>query len=625
MKSTDESSVRRGMFNSQISKVFLVLDRSDRRYLAKLVVLQSLLSLLDLLSIFFIGIFVSNALAEDSDNRFMSKITESTSELVGTNSNYIGVLIIAAIILLVFKTMASIILTRKTLKFFSLQASKVSANLVSFVFSKGIEGIQRKSLQELLFTTTRGVEILTLQIMATIAIMVSDLVLLMILTAGLFFIDTLMALVSILLFGGVTVILNLLLGKRSTKLGEANSIKSIASNQSIEKLYYSFREMFVKNKIKSETHLIGNTRRELSETLTEINFFPYIGKYVIETSLVLGGAVVALIVFTTRDLPTALSVMAMFLASASRIAPSLLRLQQSYITVRSYFGMTERTLNLWTEFKELEILDQESSDYEFREVEKLEPFIGEILIQDLYFRYSESDKFAVAVDTLEISPGSTVAIVGASGAGKSTLIDLILGILSPQSGSIKISGLEPAQAIAAWPGQMAYVPQQIRIFEGSIAENITHGLSVEEILNYDLSATVNDSALRELIDSSQDGLFMQLGANGTKLSGGQAQRIGIARALFTKPTLIVFDEATSALDSETESVITETLAYLKGKTTMIIVAHRLSTVQSADVIIYMKEGRILAKGTFEQVRTMVPNFDKQAQLMGLISKKKDIF
>ena len=622
MKATDESSIRRGIFNSQIRKVFFVLDRPERRYLAKLVVSQSLLSLLDLLSIFFIGIFVSNALTEDSENRFMSKIAQSTSELVGTNSNYIGALIIAAVMLLLFKTMASIILTRKTLKFFSLQASKMSANLVSFVFSKGIEGIQRKPLQELLFTTTRGVEILTLQIMATIAIMVSDLVLLIILTAGLFFIDTLMALVSILLFGGVTVVLNLLLGKRSTKLGEANSVKSIASNQSIEKLYYSFREMFVKNKIKSETNLIGNTRRDLSETLTEINFFPYIGKYVIETSLALGGAVVALIVFTTRDLPTALSVMAMFLASASRIAPSLLRLQQSYITVRSYYGMTERTLNLWTEFNELEKLERESSDHDFKEVERLKPFIGEILIQDLYFRYSESDKFAVVVDTLEISPGSTVAIVGASGAGKSTLIDLILGILSPQSGSIKISGLKPAQAISVWPGEMAYVPQQIRIFEGSIAENITHGLSLEEIQNYDLLTTVNDSALRELIESSQDGLSMQLGANGTKLSGGQAQRIGIARALLTKPTLIVFDEATSALDSETESVITDTLAYLKGKTTMIIVAHRLSTVQSADVIIYMKEGQIIAKGTFEQVRTLVPNFDKQAQLMGLISEKK---
>ncbi len=621
MKAKEESSIKHGMFNSQIRKVFLVLDLPQRRYLTKLVASQSLLSLLDLLSIFFIGIFVSYALSEDSDNQFMSKITQSTSELFSTNSNYVGALIIAAVLLLLFKTMASIILTRKTLKFFSLQASEISANLIRFIFSRGIQGIQRKSLQELLFTTTRGVEILTLQIMATVAIMVSDLVLLMILTAGLFFIDTLMALVSILLFGGVTVALNLLLGKRSTKLGEANSMKSIASNQSIEKLYYSFREMFVKNRIKSETNLIGNTRQELSETLTEINFYPYIGKYVVETSLALGGAVVALIVFTTRDLPTALSVMAMFLASASRIAPSLLRLQQSYITVRSYFGMTERTLDLWTEFKELETLDRENSDHDFMEVEKLEPFIGEILIQDLYFRYSESDKFAVVVDTLEISPGTTVAIVGASGAGKSTLIDLILGIQSPQSGSIKISGLDPAQAIALWPGQMAYVPQQIRIFEGSIAENITQGLSKEEIQNYDLPATVNASALRGLIDSSQDGLSMQLGANGTKLSGGQAQRIGIARALITNPTLIVFDEATSALDSETESVITETLTYLKGKTTMIIVAHRLSTVQSADVIIYMKEGQIIAKGTFEQVRTMVPNFDKQAQLMGLMSEK----
>jgi ABC-type bacteriocin/lantibiotic exporter with double-glycine peptidase domain len=221
---------------------------------------------------------------------------------------------------------------------------------------------------------------------------------------------------------------------------------------------------------------------------------------------------------------------------------------------------------------------------------------------------------------LEIRAGSIVAIVGPSGAGKSTLTDLILGLLTPKSGSVSISGYEPSKAIAKWPGQIAYVPQEVRIFDGSLAENITQGYSPEEIMGFDLMDTLQDSALTELFRTSLDGFAVELGTKGARLSGGQIQRVGIARALLTKPKLIVFDEATSALDADTESIITETLAKLRGNTTVVIVAHRLSTVLNADSVIYLQEGQIVAEGSFGEVRAKVPDFDRQAQLMGLISK-----
>ncbi len=616
MQELDDSRKQKTTFKSQIYRAFSALSPVEKKHVVKLVGAQSVLSLIDLVSILLIGVFVASSLSVDGQAGYFANFANMISGILGTNSNGVVALVMIAILLLLLKTVLSILITRKTLKFFSMQASKLSSDLVEFSFSKDVEDIHKKSLQEVIFTTTRGVEVLTLQVMATIAIMISDVFLLLILTMGLFLIDIPMAIVTILMFGSITITLNLLMGKRSTRLGEISTMKSIASSQSIEKLYYSFRELFVKNRIRYETKKIGLIRENLSQTLAEVNFLPYIGKYVIETSLVLGGAITALVVFSHRDLPSALTVMAMFLASGSRIAPSILRLQQSYVTVRSYFGMTDSTLSLIEELQEkveLENMREQIPSI----IETSDIFIGRISIQNLSFRYSSQESFAIDIDQLEIAPGSNVAIVGASGAGKSTLVDLILGLLSPHSGSIRISGRDPHGAIRTWPGKVAYVPQEIRIFDGTLAENIAHGYSLSGIEESELKEAISSAALSELIANSTSGINLMLGTKGVKLSGGQTQRVGIARALLTRPEIIVFDEATSALDAETESIITKTLTSLKGKTTVVTVAHRLSTVLNADTVLYLQDGCILARGTFNEVRQKVPNFDRQAKLMGL--------
>jgi ABC-type multidrug transport system fused ATPase/permease subunit len=170
---------------------------------------------------------------------------------------------------------------------------------------------------------------------------------------------------------------------------------------------------------------------------------------------------------------------------------------------------------------------------------------------------------------------------------------------------------------ARWPGAIAYVPQDVAMSSGTIKENITLGFP-----DNSEDQTLIDDALRlaqlsDFITSLPQGLDTQVGERGTKLSGGQRQRLGIARAMFTKPKLLVLDEATSALDGQTESDISSSILELKGTTTVVMIAHRLSTVRFADKVIYIDEGKILAQGTFDEVREEVPNFEKQAKLMGL--------
>ncbi len=194
---------------------------------------------------------------------------------------------------------------------------------------------------------------------------------------------------------------------------------------------------------------------------------------------------------------------------------------------------------------------------------------------------------------------------------------MILGIYRPTGGIITIAGRTPAESIAEWPGAIGYVPQEVVLRSGSIAANIASGFEVSDVSDELINDAIAIAQLEELVASLPEGASTEVGERGGRLSGGQRQRVGIARAMFTKPQLLVLDEATSSLDGQTESEISDAIQGLKGKVTLILIAHRLSTVKKADRIVYLEAGRVIAQGTFDEVRNEVPNFNIQAQLMGL--------
>ena len=238
-------------------------------------------------------------------------------------------------------------------------------------------------------------------------------------------------------------------------------------------------------------------------------------------------------------------------------------------------------------------------------------------MKNVSFKYTEKSTFALRDVSLHVKPGQQVAIVGSSGAGKTTLADLLLSVIKPDDGVVLISGTTVVDAITRWSGAISYVPQDIKIANGSIRENVSLGYPRHLATDERVSNALQTAHLSDLVATLDEGLDAPTGEKGSKLSGGQRQRLGIARALFTSPKLIVFDEATSALDGETESLIADSIHSLKGSVTVIMIAHRLSTVREADLVVYMESGEIKATGTFEEVRSTVPNFDKQARLMGL--------
>jgi ABC-type multidrug transport system fused ATPase/permease subunit len=356
---------------------------------------------------------------------------------------------------------------------------------------------------------------------------------------------------------------------------------------------------------------ISQTRYRLADTNAELGFIPYISKYVIEITMVVGGIVFSAIQFLLHDSDKAISTLAIFLASASRIAPAILRLQSGFIAIRSNAGVAKSTLEMIDYFSPITSRPLEVGEFS----PEYNDFHPSLSIRNISFTYSGNLSETIKDLSLEVSPGQQIAIVGTSGSGKSTLIDLLLGLRRSDQGEIFIGGKKSTEAIKKWPGAISYVPQQVHISDSTILANVAFGYREPDL---ELAWEALEAAqLGDFVRSLSEGINSLVGENGNLLSGGERQRLGIARALYTRPRLLILDEATSSLDAQTEVAISSAIRKLRGKVTVLIVAHRLSSVTDSDKVVYLRGGQVVSEGNFEKVKSDVPDFDHQAKLMGL--------
>jgi ABC-type multidrug transport system fused ATPase/permease subunit len=291
----------------------------------------------------------------------------------------------------------------------------------------------------------------------------------------------------------------------------------------------------------------------------------------------------------------------------------VLKLQQGILQLRGAAGATE----LFFEVDSfLTLCGKKVTQSDALNQKDIELSLG-IVLKNISFTYPKRSSPALKDVSLEIPHRSSYAIVGPSGAGKSTLVDIILDVISPDQGEVRVFGVNHHAVQAQFPGRIAYVPQNVYLTSGSILDNIALGVdpdSMDEALAWDVLKRVHlDSWVKEL----PKGIHSSAGERGSQMSGGQKQRLGIARALYQDPLLLILDEATSSLDAESEFEISKAIESLADTVTLIIIAHRLSTVQHCDQVVYLKEGKVLSQGTFDELRDSVPDFDRQANLMGL--------
>ncbi len=597
---------------STFRKSLHLLEQEDRRKLGFITGSQIFLSLLDLLGVALIGILSSIAISgigsKSPGGRIQSilillRIDNFTLELQSV------ILAGLAVFFLVTRTIMSAYLIKRTVRFMSIRSAKLSGDLFSKLLDLPLLRIQSRSINEYVYNLTSGIEIITVRILGSIVTFSAEISLLIVMSIGLFLVDPIMAFLSFITVGCLSLYLIKSQNVRASKLGQQDNYLELSSRTKIADSLNTFREITVMNrKLEMKSEFI-TLRSELAGVMAQTGFMPYMSKYVLEIGVLFGGLMVSGLQFFRFDAVQAIGTLTIYFAASTRIVPAVLRVQQAYISYKGGLGSANSTLAMIEELNKSET--SSVRDKEFAQLHDK----NTIILKDVNFGYSKDLRLAISNLSLSIERGSSLAIVGESGAGKSTLVDLILGLLSPDSGIISLFGFTPNELISHNGHGIGYVPQNISIINGSILENICLGLAPEKIDNSQLEDAIEMAQLKEYIDTLPLGLETQVGDRGSMLSGGQRQRLVIARALYAKPKLLILDEATSALDGLTEEGIADMLFSLHGKVTLILIAHRLKSMKSTDKIAFIDQGKLLGIGSFNDLFENLPLFKKQIQVI----------
>ena len=334
-------------------------------------------------------------------------------------------------------------------------------------------------------------------------------------------------------------------------------------------------------------HNIGSAR--VSQRQATLQALPRLW---LELLAVTGLAILVLVMFGQgKPLESLLPTLGLFTAAAFRFMPSVNRILTALHSVRFTIPVVD---TLYSEFR---LLDTTKAQLRGEQL----PFTRELRLDRVSFRYPSVESLALTEVSLTIPAGSSTGFIGGSGAGKSTLVDTILGLLLPVSGTVTIDGIDIHTNLRGWQDQIGYVSQSIFLSDDSLRRNIAFGLHLDQIDDNAIWRAIHSAQLEKFVKELPQGLDTIVGERGVRLSGGQRQRVGIARALYHDPPVLVLDEATSSLDTATEHGVMEAVRKLHGKKTLLIVAHRLTTVEHCDQLFRLNNGAVVQKGSFAQV------------------------
>ena len=368
-----------------------------------------------------------------------------------------------------------------------------------------------------------------------------------------------------------------------------NAVANVWILQSIE----GVKEMKVANREKffvNQFSKYSSKAVEAEKTSTVLNNAP---RLIIEAVVISGMlGFIGIMVYNGKDVSTLLPQISAFAVAAVRLLPSANRMSTALNSIAYQEPQLDKTIENLRVAEQFTMEDQNR----MKEKEKIErsdiSLEKECGLYNIKFAYPNAEGFVLDNADMVIPVGKSVGIVGSSGAGKTTAVDVLLGLLNPQEGHILSDGVDINANYSGWLKKLAYIPQSIYMLDGTIRENVAFGYSADEIDDEMVWDALKEAQMSEFVHSLPNGIYTAIGERGVRLSGGQRQRIGIARALYTNPELLIFDEATSALDNETEAAIMESINSLHGKKTMIIIAHRLTTIEGCDLVYRVENGKI---------------------------------
>lgn len=301
--------------------------------------------------------------------------------------------------------------------------------------------------------------------------------------------------------------------------------------------------------------------------------------------------IIAAMIYRGNPLERIIPILSGLAMAAVRLLPAMNRISACMAGITFREPAVDKMIENLREVSDYDV--SHSDERQLKEKGKrIQGLSGEIELLDITYRYPTGKEDVLDGAAMEIQKGTSVGIVGVSGAGKTTAVDILLGLLRPQKGEVLIDGTDISLDMDGWLSEIGYIPQFIFMLDGDIRENVAFGIPDDDIDDDMVWTALEEAALAEFVRSLPEGLYTQLGERGIRLSGGQRQRLGIARALYSNPSILFFDEATSALDNETEAVIMDSINHLHGTKTMVIIAHRLTTIEGCDIIYRVESGKI---------------------------------
>lgn len=587
-----------------IKQSFLLLDKIERTSWVLITFARIVAGILDLIGILLVGLLLAKSSeitgsGSSSPSNFGFKFMDHFSTL--------SILNVAQIALVVFisKSLLSVFLLKSLASRLANAESTIAKKLYAAVLGNSIPKMQAT---EVSYSLTFSLSYALINLLTVTSTVITETILLIGISVVFAIVDFEITLAILVYFAIIGIVIHRVVGRQFQKSGRDHTESVLSASRTIEDSIKIFKEIQTQKKQNEFLEKFSDTRNILSKANANIGYISSLPRYIVESALMLGAIGLVFLSFSKNNSGDASATLGIFLTGSLRIMASMLPLQSSLGILKQLISQSRSFFTLLNSYEK----SDKQSEFETPTITNSNENIpASFKLKNVSFKYPNSENYALKNITMEIDSGQQIALIGPSGAGKSTLADLLAGVLTQTEGEILIDGIKQKSP------RIGYVTQNPNMISGTIMENITLNVHSKNYYESNLNYAIQAAQLGELINYLHDGIFSTLGPQSDSLSGGQIQRIGLARALYQNPNLLILDEATSALDVETESVISNSLLDLKGLCTVIVIAHRLSTVQNADKVFVIDEGKIVAEGKFAELAKSNELVARYVELSGL--------
>lgn len=592
---------------------FAFMTPSERSWWCVLAGLRAALAVLDLAGIMVIGYLATSSFAFLTEESEIGKGLEFAGlrlpALSLENLPWIAATILA---LFITKAVLSVILTSKSVYFVAKIEARAALSITEASLGGDLSDARKHSREELIVAVHGGTFAAFNLLLNSANTFIAESVLFVLVCIGFFFVDPVVTLAALVYFGLMALVVQIFVGSFMNRAEEIKYQSSVKSTTGISDLLAVFRELLVLDKRESYINKIFEARALNAKSGATTFFLGGMPRYIIEAALLIGITLFILSQALSGDISSSAGKVGIFLAGGFRLTAALLPLQSSLLTIKSSVPAATRAHAI---LEDLALKSQKPNNPPNPSAENLYgPNPIGVVFKNVSFTFPDSPAPTLTNLNFVIEAGSQTALMGPSGAGKSTIADLLCQLLHPTSGEILRTGKNGEESIFSRE-HVSYVPQRPGMVSGTILENVALGIEASSVNREQVIRALKIAHLEALVRDLPLGIDTPLGKLKDSLSGGQMQRIGLARALYFEPNLLVMDEATSALDVESEAEIQCALEEMRGKVTVVIIAHRLNTIQHADKVILIQDGVVQDSGSFKDLIARNPIVEKGVDLM----------